>query len=172
MSFTLEFAKRMNKPSKGAPGITLRGVNGDALSCSMLLLGEDYSWIRGEVESYRISTARDIRYISRGKSLEIRTQSGKGEAPDAMGVLFDFAARIKFNTEEAADLCGFWSKAFESGSFHGLRPVNVQLISDSLSINVVCDADGEEEENAIYSAMDSIMSEYEIGVIKKHRDAL
>lgn len=164
MELKFEFARKMNKPAKGASGITLRSINGDGLECSMVIMANEYKDIRAGLANYRMLTGCDISAITRGKSLEIKAVAASDDENDALDHIFDYAKTLKFNTEDALDVCEFYCEAFADKAF---KPSNITLSPDSLSIQVIADIDNESEEDAIYSGLDAICSKYNVGIIKK-----
>ena len=163
MEITLEFAKKMTKPAKGAPGITLRSMNGDAQSCGMILMAASYTDIRSAVGSYRMLTARDLHAVSRGRSLELRAGAAAEERPDAISVLFDFAKELKYNTEDAMDVAEFFHNVMDPECGFGLTPGSIDLSPEALSLKVFADpADPE----MLLASLGEICSRYGIGIIK------
>ena len=166
MEINFEFAKKMAKPAKGAAGITLRSIAGDALSCAMIVVADSYADIRSSVGSYRMLTARALTAVSRGKSLEIRADAAPGEQPDAISVLFDFLQTMKFNTEEALDVVDFFREFFGVESGFGLRPCSIDLSPDALSLKVSADAADGDAAAALLAELGERCGKYRIGIIK------
>ena len=169
MELTFEFAKKISKPAKGAAGIILRSVSGTPDACSMIIMAADYQDIRAGIANYRMLTGHGITAVSRGKSLEIKAESVSEENFSAMDCIFDYAKALKFNTEDAIDVCEFYSEVFANKA---LTPVNIELSPDSLSLLVSTYIDDGEEAETIYSGLDEVCSKYNVGIVKEHPEQL
>ncbi len=169
LSFTI--AKKLQKPQKGAPGITLRSVLCSGEENYMIVLAAEYGFIRE-----RVRNAEGLHYRVMGKSLRVSADSAQ--------LLASFARDIAFNSEEALDVFEFLDEAYKEGEY---RIERIELEPGSFS--AYCkkefeDAEGSEGEQsgepdaeqvagpsesvreAFYTELSARLEKYDMGIIK------
>ena len=156
-----EIAKKMPRPVRGLPGMSLRSLHMDAAlgEASMVVMADAYGQLRSQMAGL------PLRHKVSGKTMTIF----EGAAAGSCGAqLFAFAKTLPFNTEEALDLCEFLAlpeKPFAISS--------VELAGTSLSIKAQAqlpaseDPEAEKEAAAdFYDQLSEILARYNMGVIK------
>ena len=167
MEVSFAFAKKMNKPGKNQPGITLRSVNGSCDCCTMVIMAASYGDVREQVQNYRLLTARDIKAAARGKSLEIKAVTAPEEDTDAISLIFDFARGIKFNSDDALDAVSFMGGLRDGENMPVLKPLTIALQDGSMELDVVAEAPDDREADTMYGAYEKLCEAYGVGMIKK-----
>lgn len=159
-----KIAKRMTKPSQGAAGLTLRSVQLEegAAEAGAVLLGQDYSQIKTQVESFRLSTGLDLHFRARGKSLEL---TSGGSEPAA--VLFRFLGTLGYNTDDVTDVVEFCGKIISAETEPKLNILAVALSPEEFILTVETNILGEGSADSLYEVVSEQIAPYDMGIVKE-----
>ena len=166
---SFEIARKLQKPQKGAPGLTLRSLRllpcgaeaagtqepADAASLNqVIVLADEYGMIKELARN-----TEGVRCRAMGKSLRITA--------DDPSALADFAKALPFNSDEALDVFDFLSSALRSEEY---RVLSASLEPGSMSVRCVKEFEGEqipsEGAEAFYEALSAELDRYSMGIIK------
>ena len=143
-----ELAKKLSRPLRTEPGITLRDVSLADGKCSLLMLSDSYELIKEKIKN-----TEGLHYAGRGRSLEVFTQ----ETPK---LLVSFGRDVSFNTEEALDIFEYLDEALSQSVY------NVEAFSTAPgSFTVYCSAETDDKD-ALFEHLSESLDKYNMGVIK------
>jgi hypothetical protein len=162
-----EIAKKLQKPQKGAAGLTLRSFQfsreAEPDANQVILLAENYGMIKEQARSHE-----GIRCRAMGKSLRVSS--------DDAAALADFAKDLPFNSEEALDVFEFLAPAFRSEAFTVdtavLEPgsMSVKCVTQIAGLTAEDGSESDEPDPAaaesFYSALSAELDRYSMGIIK------
>ena len=152
-----EIAKKMEKMGPSQSGVRLSSLKGGRdEGVSMILIAKSYEDIKEAVTAYRMMKGASLNYRSRGKSLEVFS--------DSLASLSDFARGISFNPDDADDVVEFCAGL--EGYFEGLSFERIALDRDSLSLILSCELEDGASPEALYQALIPVLGRFDMGVIK------
>ncbi len=147
----------MEKMSLGQGGIRLSSLKGTReTGVSMVLVAARYEELKESVTAYRMMKGASLNYRSRGKSLEIYSES--------LTTLCDFAKGISFTPDDADDVVEFCAGL--EGYYDGLSFESVSMDRNSLSLILSCQLEEGASSDSLYQALMPMLVKFNMGVIK------
>ena len=154
---SFEIAKKLQKPQKGAAGLTLRSVQlcmDEGAESQIIVLAAEYGMIKEQARNNA-----GIHCRAMGKSLRVYSDDPRA--------LADFAKTLPFNSEEALDVFEFLAPALRSEDFEIL---SAELEPGSMSVKCRKAMEGEEPDPAeaerFYGRLAAELEKYDMVVIK------
>ena len=143
-----EIAKKLLRPLKTEPGITLRDFTYNEEKCSFLMLADGYDMFKEQIRNNA-----ELRYAVRGKSLEVFSKNG-------LKPLVDFGSGIAFNTEESLDIFEYLSAALSAAEY-GIDSISMS----SGSFSLCCSAETSDKD-AFFTKISASLDKFGMGIIK------